>query len=290
MSKINRLHDRNKHNGEYDFEKLISSYPPLSAFVEMNKYGNLSIDFFNSEAVKALNKSLLIAFYGVEYWDIPKNSLCPPIPSRADYVHYAADLVGSYSARCFDVGVGANCIYPIIGCSEYDWRFVGSDVDPQSLANAQMIIDNNAILRNRVELRLQNDLSSIFRGVVNSDEYFDISICNPPFHSSKEEAECGTLRKLSNLKGERVTTTSLNFGGTGNELWCEGGEVGFTLRMIDESHDYRENFGWFTTLVSNEDSLKPIRAHLRKIGVKEHCRQDMCQGNKVSRIMAWRYF
>jgi 23S rRNA (adenine1618-N6)-methyltransferase len=40
-----------------------------------------------------LNKAILKAFYKIEYWDIPLHYLCPPIPGRADYLHYTADLL-----------------------------------------------------------------------------------------------------------------------------------------------------------------------------------------------------
>lgn len=241
MSERSELHTRNKHNGQYDFSLLTENYPPLKKFVQLNPYGTQTINFFNPQAVKALNKALLISYYGIRYWDIPKNYLCPPIPGRADYIHYIADLIGSEAVskdvkvengeirksayRCLDIGVGANCIYPIIGHVEYGWMFVGSDIDPISIENARKIVTCNPVLAHKIELRLQKDSSKIFEGIIAPDEYFDVTICNPPFHRSKEEAEEGTLRKLSSLKGEIVKKAKLNFGGNANELWCEGGEL-----------------------------------------------------------------
>ena len=95
MAERNELHPKNKHNGQYDFTKLTENYPPLKKFVSLNPYGSQTIDFFNPQAVKALNKALLISYYGIRYWDIPKNYLCPPIPGRADYIHYIAELIGT---------------------------------------------------------------------------------------------------------------------------------------------------------------------------------------------------
>ena len=95
MAERNELHPKNKHNGQYDFTKLTEDYPPLKKFVSLNPYGSQTIDFFNPQAVKALNKALLISYYGIRYWDIPKNYLCPPIPGRADYIHYIAELIGT---------------------------------------------------------------------------------------------------------------------------------------------------------------------------------------------------
>jgi 23S rRNA (adenine1618-N6)-methyltransferase len=89
------LHPRNPHRFRYDFKELIKSCPKLAPFVSLNKYKSESIDFSNPEAVKILNLALLRHFYQLSYWDIPENYLCPPIPGRADYIHYIADLLAS---------------------------------------------------------------------------------------------------------------------------------------------------------------------------------------------------
>ena len=285
------LHERNKHNGEYDFDKLISAYPALKEFVKPNRFGNISVDFFDSKAVLALNKALLISNYGITYWEIPSLSLCPPIPGRADYIHYISDLIGKdkKNVRALDIGVGSSCIYPIIGCSEYGWDFVGTDTDIDSLSNAQKIIDNNSILKNKIELRLQNNPSRIFDGVISKNDFFDIVICNPPFHNSQESADKSGLRKLQNLKKCKVEKLDLNFGGRSGELWCEGGELRFILNMIVESSHYRNNCGWFTSLVSKESNLDLLRRELSYSDVADYGTINMKQGNKISRILAWRY-
>ena len=105
----------------------------------------------------------------------------------------------------------------------------------------------------------------------------------------EKEAEEGTLRKLSSLKGEKVKKTKLNFGGNANELWCEGGELRFLLNMISESRKYRKNCGWFTSLVSKEKNLDKLYAKLKAVHVSEYKIIRMCQGTKNSRILAWRF-
>lgn len=286
------LHPRNRHNGRYDFEKLIARNGQLEKFVAPNKYGDLSIDFFDPQAVKALNKALLALYYNIEFWDLPASALTPAIPSRADYIHYASELVSSSKSkpiRCLDVGVGANCIYPIIGCYEYDWSFVGSDINLDSIKNAQSIVDNNSMLKDKVELRHQGNSSHIFEGIIASGEYFDLSICNPPFHDSFDSAQKGSMRKLRNLKGKKTNKATLNFGGQSNELWCEGGELEFITKMIAESSLYRANCRWFTTLVSNERNLPKLERLLDKEKVYQKKILQMQQGNKKSRILAWCY-
>lgn len=290
------LHKNNKHQEKYDFPRLIENYQPLKKFVSPNPYGTPTINFFNPQAVKALNKALLITYYGISYWDIPKGYLCPPIPGRADYIHYLADLLQEGNnmgetkpCRCLDIGVGANCIYPIIGHTEYGWTFVGSDIDPVSIENARKIVTCNPVLAHKIELRLQKDSRKILDGIIATEDFFDVTLCNPPFHSSKEAAEEGNLRKLSSLKGKKITKTKLNFGGTSNELWCEGGEVRFLQNMITESRKYQRNCRWFTCLVSKKETLEKLYARLKAVNVAEYRVIPMSQGTKVSRILAWRF-
>lgn len=284
------LHPRNRHRGRYDFKQLIKSCPDLALFVSLNNYGNESIDFTNPLAVKTLNKAILKHFYKIT-WDIPERFLCPPIPSRADYIHTIADLISQDGAipkgrevSILDIGVGANCIYPLIGHREYGWSFVGTDIDPIAISIANGIIKDNA-LTEVIEIRHQKSSSNIFEGVLKDDPtIFDISMCNPPFHSSLSEANAGTQRKWRNLKKK---TRALNFGGQSNELWCPGGEVAFIKRMIDES--IQVNCRWFTTLVSKESSLPAIYHALDKVKPFEVKTLNMGQGQKKSRIVAWTY-
>lgn len=292
------LHPRNKHQGRYNFKELISSCPELAPFVRLNNYNDESIDFSNAEAVMMLNKALLKHFYEIDYWNIPQGYLCPPIPGRADYIHHIADLLASSNhgeiptgkqIKCLDVGVGANCIYPIIGNKEYGWSFVGSDIEPISIQSATEIIKKNAYLKGNVVLRLQLNSEDIFRGIINKDEYFDLTICNPPFHASAEEAQAGTLRKLSNLNRKKVTKTTLNFGGKNKELWCEGGEEKFIQKMIFQSQEFASSCLWFSTLVAKQAHLKTIYKVLKMVKAVEVKTIPMSQGNKTSRIVAWTF-
>jgi len=293
-----KLHPRNKHRERYDFKQLIASCAELKPFVKLNEYKDESIDFFNAEAVKTLNKALLKHFYSIEHWDIPKNYLCPPIPGRADYLHYAADLLGSMNngkiptgekIKCLDIGVGANCVYPIIGTKEYGWNFIGTDIDTVAVESANKIIELNPSLKNKIEIRLQHNPKDILYGVLKKDERIDLSICNPPFHASLEEAQAGTIRKLSNLKGKKITKANLNFGGQNNELWCKGGELGFIRDMIRQSKQFSESVFWFSTSVSKQSNLNAIYQELEKAKVFDVKTIPMGQGNKTSRVVAWTF-
>lgn len=292
------LHPRNLHNDRYDFESLIKSEPGLAPFVRENPYGDLSIDFADPDAVLVLNKALLSHFYGIKNWRIPKQYLCPPIPGRADYIHYMADLLAVSNGgavptgsrvKVLDIGVGANCIYPVIGHSVYGWRFVGTDINPTSIRSAQSIIDANDSLVGNIGLRLQNNPEKIFSGIIQKNDRFDFTLCNPPFHRCEEEASAGTKRKIRNLTGRKSKAKRLNFGGQSNELWCEGGESAFIRKMAKESAVYAKKVFWFTTLVSKKESLPAIYKALKTLNPVEVQTIEMRQGQKVSRIVAWTF-
>jgi len=116
-------------------------------------------------------------------------------------------------------------------------------------------------------------------------------MCNPPFHKSLEEAKSGSNRKWKNLsKGNKFSKSdSLNFGGQKAELWCKGGELAFIQQMIKESTRYKNQVGWFTCLVSKKDNLSKIKLYLKKVQVSKLTVINMAQGQKVSRIIAWRF-
>lgn len=293
----NNLHPRNRHRSRYDFKQLINSCRELAPFVFINKYNNESIDFTNPVAVKILNKALLNYFYGIAHWDIPENYLCPPIPGRADYVHYMADLLSTCnngtiptgsSVKALDIGVGANCIYPIIGTKEYGWKFIGSDIDHIAIKSARQIITKNN-LADVIECRQQMSSSDIFNGIVKSGEIFDLSFCNPPFHSSFTEAQAGTQRKWKNLGASKSKQTVLNFGGKNTELWCKGGEKEFIRNMVEQSAEIPDKCFWFSTLISKKENLQGVQRALIKVRAFDVRIIHMAQGQKVSRIVAWTF-
>jgi 23S rRNA (adenine1618-N6)-methyltransferase len=299
ITEKDKLHPRNKHRMLYDFKALIGCCPSLARFVVVNPYGDESVDFSNPEAVKTLNKALLGYFYDVSFWEIPENYLCPPVPGRADYIHYAADLLAETNGgevpkgtgiKVLDIGTGANCIYPLIGHSEYGWRFVGSDIDRLAVQAAQKIIQSNKDFDDVIECRFQDFPATIFRGVVRTGECFDLVVCNPPFHSSQEEAQAGTRRKWNNLGRTQVSKAVLNFGGQYNELWCEGGEAAFIRRMVEQSVELSSQCLWFTTLVSKKENLPAVYWALKQAAAREIKTIEMSQGNKSSRFVAWTYF
>ncbi|RTE67564.1 23S rRNA (adenine(1618)-N(6))-methyltransferase RlmF [Amphritea opalescens] len=294
---VSRLHPRNPHQGRYDFDKLCLLCAELKPFVIPSHSGGQTIDFHDPAAVKVLNKALLMQRYGIQFWDIPAGYLCPPIPGRADYIHYLADALAvdhggvvpeGRMIQGLDIGVGANCIYPLIGNRTYGWQFVGTDIDPVSVNTANLIAEANPALKGQIKCRLQTDAKRIFKGVIKPSDRFDFTLCNPPFHGSAQESEAANKRKQRHL-GQEAEKANLNFGGQRNELWCAGGELGFIKRIISESRTVAEQFYLFSCLVSKQDNIPQLKAALKNAGAKRVQVLEMSQGQKQSRLLLWTF-
>lgn len=288
--KTKTLHPKNLHNRSYDFDALCVTEPDLKKFLSKNRYGNLSVDFSDPDAVFILNKTLLSHFYGIKNYFLPEGYLCPPIPGRADYIHHIADLLKDVkeNIKILDIGSGANCIYPVLGVTSYGWSFTASDIDETSIENIKKLIKNNGILKDKITPILQPNIHDIFKGIIKENDYYHFTMCNPPFHASKEDALKGSRRKVKNLKGEAVNDPALNFAGQSNELWCKGGEIAFLKKMIKQSVEYKKQVLYFSTLVSKQENLKTIYKLLKRFGA-DHKTVQMKQGNKLTRIVVWSF-
>lgn len=65
------------------------------------------------------------------------------MPNRLNYIHWIEDLLAldifpdtiakGTIRKGFDIGTGANCIYPLLGASILGWKFVGSGTSLFSL-------------------------------------------------------------------------------------------------------------------------------------------------------------
>ncbi|TMM57323.1 23S rRNA (adenine(1618)-N(6))-methyltransferase RlmF [Maribacter algarum] len=284
------MHPSNIHNTPYDFEALSGKHPELSSYVFRNSNDAQTIDFANPSAVLALNKAILKHSYGLVDWNIPEGYLCPPIPGRADYIHHISSILKEEgidgTSKGLDIGVGANCIYPILGAQIYNWQMVGSDIDEKAVLAARSNVESNPQISKSIEIRHQKDNANIFKGVIEPDEYFHFTLCNPPFYKSKEHAEKETIKKQKNLGYSEETKR--NFGGQANELWCNGGEALFLKRMIKQSVHFKKQVGVFTCLVSKSEHLPKIKKQLKKLAA-EYYTVEIEHGNKKSRIIVWKF-
>ena len=213
----------NIHKEGYNFSKLLKFNTDLKKYTITKENGEISIDFSNNEAVFNLNKALLLSEYNIVDWLIPKGYLCSPVPSRADYIHILNDLIGEKTnVKGLDIGVGANCINPLLASQIYSCDMVGCDININSVKVAKQNVLLGKTLNSNIEIIHQENPSNIFTDIVNTSDYFEFTMCNPPFFSSEEDYIKASNRKNKNLG---LKTSNSNFSGLSNELWCNGGEA-----------------------------------------------------------------
>lgn len=300
---IGQLHPANPYGKPYDFPALVQTHPDLARFLRPHPQGGDTLDYNDAEAVRHLNEALMRHHQGLTKWCVPPGHLCPAIPGRIDYLCHLADLLRrdlhsqpARSIRILDIGTGATCVYPLLAATQFGWSGVGteSDIDAHTWAKKQ--IDAHPRWADTLECRLQPNPEHIFSGVTKPDERFSASICNPPFYPSLEDAQKHVrsgkeIKKAPKeaLKSNSPVRPQSSFGGTGHELWCKGGEIGFVQRMIQESQVRPDLCVWFTTLVARQGNLAPLEKALRKASVHDWCILPLFAGQKQSRVLAWSF-
>jgi len=288
------MHAQNPYGNRYDLKRLTKHYHALEKFIVLNPSGEETIDFSSSEAVFALNKSMLLADFKLGDYELPSGYLIPPVPGRLDYLLHVRDFLTekfnvteNSQLNGLDMGSGANGIYCILGAQHFNWKMVGSETDAKAVEIANANIQKTKGLNDKIEIRHQQDKGSLFKNTIQANEQFDFVVCNPPFHSSKEEALKGSLRKVKNLGGYAAKEKFLlNFEGQANELWCNGGEVLFIKRLIKESVGFKNQVKVFSTLVAKSESVAAIKKQLSKVKANFEV-IPMALGNKKGRYLMW---
>ena len=278
------MHTDNLHLNGYDFNNLTQVLPEIKNFL-IQSPGGLSIDFSNPEAVYTLNKALLLADYKLT-WSLPKGYLCPGVPSRADYIHHLSDMFASnQDLTGVDIGTGANAIYPLLAAQIKNWRMIATDINPVAVTHATHNIKSNPGIASKIQVIHQSNNAYIFKGILKKGTYVNFTMCNPPFFESAQNAAKASRIKNKNLK---INNSDRNFAGQHQELWCNGGEALFLKRMIKESALFKEEVGWFTSLVSRKQNLPKLYKQLDKLGAS-YKTVPMSQGHKKTRFLAWCY-
>ena len=155
--------------------------------MRLNPSAEPTIDFTDSQAVLLLNQALLAKYYQVKYWQLPPGYLCPPIPGRADYVHYLADLLArSYPAlpsgkqvRLLDIGTGTGRMAELF--APHAERIVALDKNLEMLRVARAKLQH--LPTNLIEL-VQGD----FADLPFLDSSFDTVVLHQVLHFAADPA------------------------------------------------------------------------------------------------------
>ncbi|KAI0403784.1 hypothetical protein F4802DRAFT_278073 [Xylaria palmicola] len=279
----------NLYSAGPDFHQLGLKHRDFGAMLR----DGVHLDFTDPAAVLQLTKTLLKEHFGLQIHLRP-DRLCPPVPNRHNYILWLKDLLdstaSSYSEQYeperrvtgLDIGTGASLIYPLLGCAQRPaWCFVATDVDADSLSSARANARLNHLeSRIRIADRLASDPLIPLNDL--SIDSIDFVMVNPPFYESDAE--------LLDLATQKALPPHSACTGAPVEMVCEGGEVGFVERMIDESLVLGDRVQWYTAMLGKQSSLGVLVDVLKKHGIKNYAVTNFIQGSKTRRwALGWSF-
>ncbi|KAI3320167.1 hypothetical protein HD806DRAFT_248942 [Xylariaceae sp. AK1471] len=284
----NEHYFKNLYSTEPDFYRLGLKYPEFGAMLKDGVY----LDFTDPAAVMQLTRTLLKEDFGLQI-NLPPDRLCPPVPNRHNYILWLKDLVDSTSSSYseqyepkrrvtgLDIGTGASLIYPLLGCAQRPWHFTATDIDIESLASARTNARTNH-LQSRIRIVGRAALDPLIPLKELDINNLDFVMVNPPFYTSNTE--------LLDLAAQKSRPPSSACTGAPVEMVCEGGEVGFVQRMINESLVLRERVQWYTAMLGKQSSLEVLIDILKKHKINNYAVTAFIQGSKTRRwALGWSF-
>ncbi|KAI9247486.1 hypothetical protein BDA99DRAFT_526016 [Phascolomyces articulosus] len=267
------------------FGELAQQYPALRPFVYTDRSDRPHIDFKDPKAVRTLTWCLLKRDFDLDV-KLRDDRLCPPVPNRLDYIIWIENILHEtlssdqfQNARGIDIGVGASCIYPLLGCVRHkDWKFDGTEINETSVRCARGNVDKNK-LNDRITVRYNDNPERIF--LLDKGESYTFCMCNPPFYASPDELE-ESLQNKQDLPFSVCT-------GTQNEMITDGGEYGFIERIMNESLIYKDRIQWYTSLIGLKKSVRPLVNQLKSFGITNYVVTEFIQGRTKRWAIAWSF-
>ncbi|KAI7904854.1 uncharacterized protein BX663DRAFT_431029 [Cokeromyces recurvatus] len=268
------MHPRSVFNSEPDFKQLAEEFESFKKYVKIGTNNRGYIDFKDPQAV-----------------DFPIDTLCPAVPNRLNYILWLEDLLddtlSKEEKKCIkgiDIGVGASCIYPLLGCiTNPSWSFLGTEINERSIQYANENIKRNN-LETRITIKHNPNANKIFLPSLLEDDVknYAFCMCNPPFYSSQEEIELGLLNK--EIEPSSICT------GSNNEMITEGGEFGFVKSMILESVILKKKIRWYTSMIGLKRTIRPLIRVLEDQQIYNYAVTSFTQGKTVRWAIAWSFY
>ena len=266
---------------------LTKEFPELKKYIlkqNEDNEGEFQFDWSNNELSLLMDKSILNYYFNIKYYDIPKGFLIPPIPSRINYINLINSIITKLindidikNIIGIDIGTGANIIYPILGYSIYKWKFICTEINKEAYNNAKLILQKNN-LENNINIIKQNNKDNIFISILNRENKYIFSMCNPPYYNYENEI------KLEDKKRDN----EYNF----DEIYYKNGEYGFFQRYFEESICYKNNVFLYTILIGKKINAENIYDKLSSYNdiIKIYNMQKILTGNNVRYIIYWSFF
>ncbi|WRT63970.1 uncharacterized protein IL334_000897 [Kwoniella shivajii] len=269
-----------------DFARLASRFPDFAQYVNISEDGAAYIDFQDASALRSLTRCLLR-----DDWDLEVNfredRLCPTLANRLDYLLHILDLEphlpsssSSRLLRVLDIGTGASAIYPILLLRLRPNAIItATELDETSYNHSLSVLAQNDIPSTSINILQAPSSDPILFPILNEEDQWDITICNPPFFGSEEEIKQGQEGKEHSAHS--APTASMN------ELITPGGEVAFVGKMIKESMKIGDRCRWYTSLIGKYSSLSPLVELLKVNKIDNYLLKNIRQSKTTRWILGW---
>ncbi|KAL7810903.1 hypothetical protein V8C26DRAFT_409701 [Trichoderma gracile] len=273
---------RNLYTKAPDFKAMAHLDPDFAAVVKGRE-----LNFNDPKSVMQLTKTLLKVDFDLRI-ELPEDRLCPPVANRHNYILWLKDLLDTTSydepggkAVGLDIGTGASCIYPLLGCVQRPWSFIATDIDDKSLEWARKNVKLND-LESRIQVLSRSPDDALIPLDDIKLDTLDFTMTNPPFYES-EEAMVQSAQEKSRPPFTACTGAKI-------EMVTQGGEVGFIDRIFQESLALRERVRWYTAMVGFLSSLTRLIDKLREHEIDNYAVTEFQQGNKTRRwAIGWSF-
>jgi 23S rRNA A1618 N6-methylase RlmF len=130
---------------------------------------------------------LTYAILAVDYQlklEIPLTTLTPMIPNRIMYlqfIHQHCIRASDKQIHAIDIGTGASCIYPLLGCRLYHWSFIATEIDPTSVEYALANVHRNHYSE-KIKVLHSSSIERLPISYIRSHDspsIYHFSMCNP---------------------------------------------------------------------------------------------------------------
>ncbi|XP_053376165.1 RNA N6-adenosine-methyltransferase mettl16-like [Mercenaria mercenaria] len=277
------MHPRNIYKTRKpDFKALSSKYDYFNEKVKVNASGKVILDFKDPAALRALFRALLEDDFGLAV-TVPLDRLIPTVPQRVNYILWLEDIIGKENgAKGIDIGTGSSCIYPLLGCRLNQWQFLASEIDDQNMYFANKNVASNK-MEDKITIKKVTE-DTLLIGLVDENEIYDFSMCNPPFYSDHLEAQGITSAR----NDDRSESSSISTASEAESIaW--GGEVRFVTQMIEESLILKNKIRVYTSLLGKKMSLSLLKDVLQRKKVPKYASTEFCQGKTMRWGIAWTF-
>ncbi|XP_067633554.1 U6 small nuclear RNA (adenine-(43)-N(6))-methyltransferase isoform X2 [Eurosta solidaginis] len=285
------MHPRNIFRTPPDYTALAIKYKDFRRVCKLELTGKVRIDYRNEATLRALNKMLLEEYFQLHV-DIAPGSLVPTLPLRLNYILWLEDLLvplklaATEEVNGIDIGCGSSCIYSLLASRKNAWHMHALETNASNLEHARNNVKLNS-LENLVEIFKQIDKQVVFSDffITKPDVKFHFCLCNPPFYdSSLPDPFHATTRN----EEKRAPPHNCHTGNE-EELACEGGEVQFVQRIIEESDLHKQRVCIFTSMLGHKSSVGRILATLNTKQITNYTTTEFCQGNTTRWGIAWSF-